>query len=82
MDAEKLLEKRLDELGIKGVEREWLEGWIKGVALTIARGPKEESPEETRKEYEEILRLFTEKLEDLVKYPKRWKERLKRALML
>jgi len=63
-------------------QRRWVEHWIDSIARMIAFGPKGEPTEESLSEYRIIKNLLYEKIEDIIRYSERWKERLKRALGL
>ena len=82
MNYEELIRKKLREKGLRGPEFEFVYNWIIGMARKVAEGPPGEPPEETEKEYQEVLRLFYEKLDEMLLMAKRWKERLLRAVAL
>ncbi|RLG44795.1 MAG: hypothetical protein DRN81_03665 [Thermoproteota archaeon] len=59
-------------------QKNWMEGYIEGLARFIAKSPHE-SPEEFRKEREMVKRLLEEKRE-LPEFAERWRKRLLEAL--
>jgi len=60
------------------VEKRWVDDWINGIAWFIAESPNE-SPEETKREYEEVKRILEEKKDLLVQKARKWKTELLKA---
>ncbi len=60
------------------IEDKWLRNWIEGIAGFIAKS-KGETPEETEKEKQEIIRIFNEKYPELKEMSHRYYIRLKKA---
>jgi len=61
------------------VEEKWLEGYIDGLSKFIAFS-KNETFDESMKEYQEIKKMFTEKKEELKPVAEKWKQKLREAL--
>jgi hypothetical protein len=61
------------------IEDKWLEGYIDGLSKFIAFS-KNETFDESMKEYQEIKRIFMEKKEELKPVAEKWKQRLREAL--
>lgn len=61
------------------VEKKWIEGYIDGLSKFIAFS-KNETFDESMKEYEEIKKIFREKEPELEKYALKWREKLKEAM--
>jgi hypothetical protein len=61
------------------IEERWLEGFIDGMSKFIAFS-KNETFDESMKEYQEIKRIFMEKKEELKPVAEKWKQRLMEAL--
>lgn len=61
------------------VEKRWLEGYIDGLSKFIAFS-KNETYEESIKEYEEIKKIFKEKEPELKEIALKWREKLKEAI--
>jgi len=59
-------------------QKNWLEGYIEGLASFIARSPYE-SPEEFKREKEMVKRLLEEKVK-LPEFAEKWRRRLLEAL--
>ncbi len=74
--ARKARLRRLFELT---VEKKWLEGYIDGLSKFIAFS-KNDTFEQSQKEYEEIKNIFKQKEKELEPIALKWREKLKEAL--
>lgn len=61
------------------VEKKWIEGYVDGLSKFIAFS-RNETFDESMKEYEEIKKIFSEKEPELQKYALKWREKLKEAM--
>jgi len=62
--------------------RHWVENWIDGIARIVAFGPEGEYREEFKHEYDVVKKLLMEKIDNIIRYAERWKERLKEAFAI
>jgi len=63
------------------IERKWVDEWINGIAWFIASSPNE-SPEETKREFEEIKRILNEKRDLLSAKAEKWRKDLLKVLSI
>jgi hypothetical protein len=65
---------------LSSIEKRWAERWVEGICELEAKGPVEEPPEETRREFERCTALFYEDRDKLAERARRWSEGLRRVL--
>ena len=57
-------------------EERWAKHYIHAIASLLASGPPSESPEETKKEIEEIEKIALEPGSEIYEKAKKWRRRL------
>jgi len=63
------------------VEKKWLDHWIDGLAIFIARSPGE-SQEKFKGQIETVKKILMEKRDELADKAIKWRERLLKAVSL
>jgi len=71
----------MEEDKLLPVSKRWLRRWMEGLSEFIARS-RGESPEETAREKEQIMRIFEEKLPELEETAMRYQKRLREVFAL